>query len=291
MYFYYYRRCLKHQRWSVKSCNPLISSVTAEKGLRLAGIKPWVGAEFTPPTLVFARSFLPLSGVTGAQANYLCWQVIKESHKDLALTFMYPMAAQGQPGHASLPYTYKSLSKVEAWALLTTCERVKHWGWECSSVPDACLPCTGSWIRVLELRCKRKDMKTWLYFVHWSCVCLCVPMLYSRGQRNTPESSSMGLCLIFWDGFLLKPKLVIWSGWWPGTTLGLRKWQPTPSFPVEAGDSGALSKQVLLTHWAPPPPPHLHNKFIIRLQRRRVSYNYVFILNIQLTCNGWLIFA
>lgn len=146
------------------------------------------------------------------------------------------MAAQGQPGHASLPYTYESLSKVEAWALLTTCESIKHWGWECSSVPDACLPCTGSWIRILELKSKKKNMKTWLYLIRDQvCVCVCMHPYCTLIQRpeKYPEPSSIDLCFIFWYGFLLKLRLVIWSGWRPGTALGLQKWQAMPSFLVE----------------------------------------------------------
>lgn len=65
-----------------KSWNALISSVTEEKGLRLAGLKLRVWAEFSPPILVLAESFLPLWGVTEAWANYLCWQVIKETHQN-----------------------------------------------------------------------------------------------------------------------------------------------------------------------------------------------------------------
>lgn len=43
MYFYYYLKSLKQQRSGVKSCNPLISSVSGEKkGLNLAGTKLWV---------------------------------------------------------------------------------------------------------------------------------------------------------------------------------------------------------------------------------------------------------
>lgn len=96
MYFYYYLRSLKQQRWGVKSCNPLISSVSREKkGLNLAGTKLWVWFKFFPHTPLFAKSFLPLLRVTGAWANDLCWQVISKSHKHLAPMSGCPTAAPG----------------------------------------------------------------------------------------------------------------------------------------------------------------------------------------------------
>lgn len=127
-----------------------------------------------------------------------------------------------------------------------------------------------------------------------SSVCMCVhaSILYSHSEaREIPRVLLYGplLCLLIW--FLTETEACHLVRLATRDCIGLTEMAGHAQLSCGTEDLGALPKQVLLTHGAPPPPPHLHNKFITCVQRHRISYNYVFTLNTQLTCNGWLIFT
>lgn len=126
MYFYYYLRYLKHQRWGVKSCNPLISFVTRQKkeGLNLAGSKLRVWFKFFPPVPLFAKSF------------FHCWESLElrpitcvdKSLEKVISPWLRRLGTQGQGPSGcvqcwktclSLPWTQTGLVQAEPWPLLT----------------------------------------------------------------------------------------------------------------------------------------------------------------------------